>query len=58
MIVVVLALFAFLALLEGAFLEALGLAVFTLVVWFAVARGVGERPRGIRIWWPGGAWRR
>lgn len=58
MIVIVLVALVVLAAVSGAWLEAVGLAVFTAVVAWAIGRGAGERPRGVRIWWSGGGWRR
>lgn len=58
MLVALLVLVVVLSAVSGAWLEALGLAAFTAVVAWAIGRGAGERPRGIRIWWPGGGWRR
>jgi hypothetical protein len=57
-IVALLVLVVVLSAASGAWLEALGLAVFTAVVAWAIGRGAGERPRGVWIWWPGGGWRR
>lgn len=57
MIVALLVLVVVLSAVSGAWLEALGLAGFTAVVAWAIGRGAGERPRGVRIWWHGGGWR-
>lgn len=48
---------AVMALVDGAFWEAVGLAVFALVLFVARPNPRDRRPRGVRFRWHIGGWR-
>lgn len=53
----VLLILAVLALVDGAWIEAFGVALFVLVLCCAWPGGIFQRPVPFTVWWPGGRWR-